>query len=72
MMPETIMADINKLFAPGAPDTMNYVLDRELNRAGVNMACSQYAATFEIPLPKHEDNFEALMKFYNTFKANFN
>jgi len=72
MMPDAIMTDINKLFTPGAPETAGYILDRELNRVGVNQAASAFVQEFSIPLPKHEDNFEALMKFYNAFKANFN
>jgi hypothetical protein len=67
-----IKADIDKLFAPGAPDTATYLLDRELNRVSVNQASFAFTAEFGMPLPQHNDNFEALMKFYNAFKANFN
>ena len=71
-MPEEIKADIDKLFTPGAPNTAPYLLDRELNRAGVNQGAAMLTAEFGIPLPKHNDSFEALMKFYNAIRANFN
>ena len=73
MMPDTIKADIDKLFTAGAtPNTAMFVLDRELNRPGVNAACAAAANEFGIPLPVANDNFEVLMKFYNAVKANFN
>lgn len=71
-MPEEIKADIDKLFSPGAPNTAMYLLDRELNRAGVNQGGAMLTAEFGIPLPKHNDCFEVLMKFYNAIRANFN
>ena len=72
MMPDAIKADIDKLFAPGAPETATYLLDRELNRVGVNQQASVLNAEFGIPLPLHNDRFEVLMKFYNAVRANFN
>ena len=71
-MPEEIKADIDKLFAPGSPATMTYLLDNEFNRTGINQAGAMLVAEFGIPLPKHNDCFEALMKFYNAVRANFN
>ncbi len=72
VMPEEINNDINKLFAPGTPGTINYVLDNVLNKDKVNQPSAMFAEQFGIALPVHEDNFEVLMKFYNAFRANFN
>lgn len=71
-MPAEIKADIDKLYTTGAQNTMNYLLDRELNRATVNQGGAMLTEEFGIPLPKHNDCFEALMKFYDAIKANFN
>ncbi len=72
VMPTELKVEVDKLFTPGIPNTVDYLLDRELNRVKVNTGATMLTAGFSIPLPKHNDKFEALMKFYNAIKANFN
>jgi len=75
VMPPEINADIMKLFAATAQpmdNTQTYVLDREMNRVGVNQASAAHAEEFGMPLPVHEDNYDALRKFYNAFMQTFN
>ncbi len=72
MMPAEIKADIDKLFTPGLPNTATYLLDREMNRVGINQNGAMHTAEFAIPLPQHDDTFDALRKFYNAIKSNFN
>ena len=71
-MPDDIKAEIAALFAPGTPETSTYLLDREMNKADINMQAAALTREFGegVALPAHEGH-AALYEFYNTFKANF-
>lgn len=70
-VPDSIVADKAKIFAPGTELTKQYILDREINLAGINTSADMYKEPFGISLPICPDKATVLRQFYNDFTSMF-